>query len=60
MAPSPCETLRIETNLLNERPFAELVGFRIAELDLSKHPCACPPTTLVLALLTNVYAYLVH
>ena len=45
MSPSPCETLRIETNLLNERPFAELVGFRIAELDLSKHPCPCPPTT---------------
>lgn len=41
MAPSLCETLRVETNYLNERPYAELVGYRIAELDLSNHPCSC-------------------
>ena len=49
MSPSLCETLRIQTNYLNERPFAELVGYRIAELDLNKKPCnegcPCPPTT---------------
>lgn len=42
MAPSPCETLRVETNYLNERPYAELVGYRIAELDLNNRPCPCP------------------
>ena len=49
MSPSLCETLRIQTNYLNERPFAELVGYRIAELDLNKKPCnegcPCPPVT---------------
>lgn len=44
MSPSLCETLRIETNYLNERPYTELVGYRIAELDLNNHPCPCPPT----------------
>lgn len=43
MAPSPCETLRVETNYLNERPYAELVGYRIAELDINNHRCPCPP-----------------
>jgi hypothetical protein len=43
MAPSPCETLRVETNYLNERPYAELVGYRIAELDFNNHRCPCPP-----------------
>lgn len=47
MAPSPCETLRVETNYLNERPYAELVGYRIAELDLNNHPCPCPPPAVV-------------
>ena len=44
MSPSLCETLRVQTNYLNERPFAELVGYRIAELDLNKKPCneGCP------------------
>lgn len=44
MAPSPCETLRVETNYLNERPYSELVGYRIAELDLNNHRCPCPPS----------------
>lgn len=42
MAPSPCETLRVETNYLNERPYAELVGYRIAELDLNMKACHEP------------------
>lgn len=45
MAPSPCETLKIETNYLNERPYSELVGYRIAELDLNNHPCSNNYTT---------------
>lgn len=43
MSPSPCETLRVETNYLNERPYAELVGYRIAELDINNHRCPCAP-----------------
>lgn len=39
MSASPCETLKIETNYLNERPYSELVGYRIAELDINNHHC---------------------
>lgn len=37
--PSPCETLRVQSVYLNEVPFCELVGYRIAELDISRKPC---------------------
>ena len=40
---SLCEMLRVENNYLNERPYTQLVGYRIAELDLNNHPCPCPP-----------------
>jgi len=41
--PSQCETLRVQTVYLNEVPFCELVGYRIAELDINRQPCVtCP------------------
>jgi len=40
--PSPCETLRVETTFLNERPFCELNGYRITELGISRFACEQP------------------
>lgn len=51
MGPSPCETLRVETHHLNERPYCELNGYRIVELGINRFECeddfvgdcCCPP-----------------
>lgn len=42
MGPSPCETLRVETTLLNERPYCELNGYRITELGINRFACEQP------------------
>ena len=43
MGESLCETLRVQKVTLNEVPFADLVKFKIVELDISRKPC--PVTT---------------
>ena len=56
MGESLCETLRVQKVTLNEVPFADLVKFEIAELDISRKPCPVTtpePTTNLFTTLTE-------